>query len=62
MAQLRQKGDPPVFNTIIRQANQLATAAEYGGEKTLKQKWGYEEDLANYLEKLTEEVLLKLEG
>ena len=62
MAQLRQKGDPPVFNTIIRQANQLATAAEYGGEKTLKQKWGYEEDLANYLEKLTEEVLFKLEG
>ena len=40
-ADLRKKKDPPVFNTVIRQANQLAAAAEYqtvGGRRTLKQK------------------------
>ena len=55
------RGDPQVFNTIIPQANQFASAAEYGGEMTLKQKWGYQ-GLAEKLEDLTEEIVSKLEG
>ena len=53
---LRANGDPPVFNTVIRQANQFADAAEYRGEMTLKQKWGYAPGLAENLESLTREV------
>ena len=33
---------PPVFDTIIPQANQIAAAAEHAGYSTLKQKWGYQ--------------------
>ena len=54
--QLRIKGDPPVFETVIRQANQIAAAAEYGTKRTLRQKWGYQEGLADALGELTEEV------
>ena len=59
--QLRGNGNPPVFDTIIRQASQFASAAEYVGKPTLKQKWGYQ-DLAERFEELTKEVLVKLEG
>ena len=55
------KGDPEVFATIIRQANQFSAAAEFGGKMTLKQKWGYQ-DLAERLEAVTREVVAKLEG
>ena len=60
----RLQGDrnlPPVFKTVIPQANQYADAAEHGERRTLKQKWGYQ-GLAEKLEELTAEVIAKLEG
>ena len=54
--QLRANANPPVFSTVIPQANQIAGAAEYGTGKTLKQKWGYQ-GLAEALGSLTKEVL-----
>ncbi len=32
---------PPVFETIIPEANAVAAAAEYGAVNTLRQRWGY---------------------
>ena len=57
--QLVDKADPPVFETLIPQSNQSANAAEYGGSRTLKQKWGYGGLAENY-ENLAEEVLARL--
>ena len=62
LSQLRAKGRPPVFNTIIPQANQFADAAEHRGRMTLKQKWGYGHGLAETLERLTFEIDSKLRG
>ena len=56
---LQRAASPPVFETIIRQANQFAAAAEYGGSMTLKQKWGYG-DLADAYERLATEVFSRL--
>lgn len=54
---------PPVFDTTIRQANQIAGAAEHGGKMTLRQKWGSGgQGLAAPFKKLTREVWSKLEG
>ncbi|MBB5049425.1 chromosome partitioning protein [Rhodopseudomonas rhenobacensis] len=50
---------PPVFDTIIPQANQIAAAAEHSGYSTLKQKWGYQ-GLHDRFSELTTEVLAKL--
>ena len=59
--QLRAQNDPPVFETIIRQANQIAAAAEFqSGRRTLKQKYGYG-DLAERYTDLAREFLGKLE-
>ena len=52
---------PPVFDTIIPQANQFAAAAEHTDHSTIKQKWGYN-DLAEKFHKLAGEILKKLEG
>lgn len=58
---LRTQGDPPVFETVIRQANQIAAAAEFqSGRRTLKQKYGYG-DLAERYGDLAKELLDKLE-
>lgn len=58
---LRQDGDPLVFETEIRQANQFAAAAEMqSGRRTLKQKYGYG-DLAERFVELAREVLEELE-
>jgi chromosome partitioning protein len=60
---LRGKNDPPVFDTVIRQADQFAAAAEFqtgGGRRTLKQKYGYG-DLADRFVGLAKELLEKLE-
>lgn len=58
---LRQQADPPVFDTVIRQANQIAAAAEMQpGRRTLKQKYGYG-DLATRYVDLAQELLTKLE-
>jgi chromosome partitioning protein len=52
---------PPVFETIVPQANQSAAAAEYTGYSTIKQKWGYG-GLADHFRSLGQEILDKLEG
>jgi chromosome partitioning protein len=56
--------DAPAFDTIIRQANQVADAAEhksYG--RTLKQKYGADPNgLASTYVRLTKEILTRLEG
>ncbi len=59
---LRNEDDPPVFDTVIRQADQFAGAAEFqiGGRRTLKQKYGYG-DLADRWVDLAKELLKKLE-
>jgi chromosome partitioning protein len=58
---LRKEGDPPVFETVIRQANQIAAAAEFqSGRRTLKQKYGYG-DLADRYVDLAKELLEKLD-
>lgn len=59
---LRRQNDPPVFETFIRQANQIAAAAEFqSSRRTLKQKYGYGEDLASSYIDLARELLAKLE-
>lgn len=59
---LKKQNDPPVFNTVIRQANQISGAAEFqaGPRRTLKQKYGYG-DLAERYVGLAEELLDKLD-
>lgn len=59
---LRDENNPPVFNTVIRQADQFAAAAEFqsGGRRTLKQKYGYG-DLADRCVDLAKELLQKME-
>jgi chromosome partitioning protein len=59
---LRKEDDPPVFDTVIRQADQFAAAAEFQsrGRRTLKQKYGYG-DLAERWFDLAKELLKKLE-
>lgn len=58
---LYARGVPHVFDTIIPQANQFSSAAEFGTTMTLKQKWGYQ-NLAETLKDVTEEVVSRLEG
>lgn len=53
---------PHVFDTVITQSNQFSSAAEFGTARTLKQKWGYRQGLADELETLTAEVISRLEG
>lgn len=63
VAQLRKNPDvPPVFDSMVRQANQIAAAAEFapGYRRTLKQKYGYG-DLAERYMDLAKEVMAKLE-
>ena len=61
---LRASKDAPVFKTIIRQANQIAAAAEYSSYgRTLKQKYGADPNgLASTYVDLAQEILDKLEG
>jgi len=60
--ELSAMGDAPVFNTTIRQANQIAAAAEYqGSQRTFKQKYGYAGHADAYLA-LAGEVNQRLEA
>jgi len=54
----KDRNMPPVFETVVHQANQIAAAAEYnhGARRTLKQKYGYG-DLAERYMALTEEFI-----
>ena len=59
---LDKAGDAPVFDTIIKENNQIASAAEYvPGKRTLKQKYGYQRQVDAY-EALAKEILEALEG
>ena len=59
---LRRRNDPPVFETVIRQANQIAAAAELSPERrTLKQKYGYGDLAVRYID-LANELLEKLDA
>jgi chromosome partitioning protein len=52
---------PPVFDTIIPQANQTAAAAEFGPMMSYKAKWGYGA-LADTVLSLASEILARLES
>ncbi len=54
---------PIVFQTKIRQANQMAAAAEFlpGRRRTLKQKYGYD-GMAERYDELAQELLSELEA
>ena len=60
---LRASNDAPVFDTMIRQANDVAGAAEFSSYgKTLKQKYGANPNgLASTFVALAQEILTKLE-
>jgi chromosome partitioning protein len=64
LRQLRSSGDAPVFETEIRQSNDVANAAEWTAySKTLKQKYGANPNgLAEPFATLAKEILVKLEG
>ncbi|MCY4237356.1 MAG: ParA family protein [Rhodospirillaceae bacterium] len=58
---LKNDGDAPVFDTVIRQANQIAAAAEFqNSRRTLKQKYGYGDLAERYID-LAKELLDKLD-
>lgn len=58
---LTASADARLFNAKIPQANQIAAAAEYVGQKrTFKQKYGYNE-LAESYSKLANEIIERLE-
>ena len=60
--ELGATGDAPIFSAIIRQANQVAAAAEYqSSQRTFKQKYGYAGHADSYLT-LAKEVLQRLEA
>jgi chromosome partitioning protein len=64
LKRLRAGKDAPVFDTIIRQANQIAAAAEFSSHwRTLKQKYGSKPNgLADTYVDLCQEILTKLEA
>lgn len=59
---LRGGKDAPLFKTIIKENNQIASAAEFStGQRTLKQKYGYQWQVDAY-EALAKEIWEALEG
>ena len=60
--ELSSMGDAPIFNSVIRQTNQIAAAAEYQSvQRTFKQKYGYQGHADAYLA-LAKEVIQRLEA
>lgn len=53
---LREKADPPVFDTVIAESNQISAAAEYGALGTLRQRYGYAGQFESY-HRLTKEFM-----
>ena len=50
LRRLQRDGDAPVFNTVVRQANAIASAAEFSTtRRTLRQKYGYGGFVDDYL-------------
>ena len=60
LRRLRRSEDAPVFETVIKQANSIASAAEHTAKRTLKQKYGYGSFVEDYLA-LADEILSTLE-
>ena len=60
LRRLQRSGDAPVFKTVIKQSNSIASAAEHTTKRTLKQKYGYNGLADDYLA-LAGEVLSTLE-
>ena len=59
---LRRRDDPPVFDTVVRQANQIAASAEFQStRRTFKQKYGYGSDLAQRYIDLAKELINRLD-
>ena len=59
---LHDGSDAPLFKAVINENNQIASAAEYTpGERTLKQKYGYQRQVDAY-QGLANELLQALEG
>ncbi len=60
--QLRESDKvPPLFDTVIPQANQFAAAAEYTSHSTIRQKWGYNDKTRKFIA-LAEEIMERLEN
>lgn len=61
---LRASKDAPAFDTVIRQANQVAVSSQHSAYgRTLKQKYGADPNgLATTYSELAQEILKKLEG
>ena len=49
LARLRGTGNPPVFETVIRENDQIAGSAEFKDVSTLRQKYGYQGQFPAYL-------------
>ena len=61
LRRLKTSGDAPVFKTVVRQANSIASAAEHTTRKrTLRQKYGYSGIVDDYIA-LADEILSSLE-
>ncbi len=59
---LQEGKDAPLFKTVIKENNQIASAAEFAaGRRTLKQKYGYQWQVDAY-EALAKEIWEALEG
>lgn len=59
---LREGKDAPLFKTIIKENNQIASAADFStGQRTLRQKYGYQWQVDAY-EELAKEIWEALEG
>lgn len=53
---LCRRNDPPVFQTLIREANAIAAAAEYNQVSTLRQKYAYGDRYATF-SAVTKEIM-----
>lgn len=61
---LKEERDAPFFKTIIKESNQIASAAEFNayGRRTFKQKYGYRDGHAEAYEALAKELWEALQG
>ncbi len=55
------KKDAPLFETILPENNQIASAAEFTPVSTLRQKWGYQGQADRY-HSLTAEIISRVEA
>lgn len=58
--ELRKERDCRVFETIFKENDNIANAAEYINKSTMRQKWGYKGQVDNF--KLLEEEIMRAMG